>query len=229
MRSFAAIASFAALAFSAVASALPASTVLHGINLNALNVMLPDHHSDVGYASSVDDVARDYESPKGIPDVLVILVGEVVPACQDLAAKVTAEVDVQAALNLALEGFAHIKGLLTGAVADIEVIVDGDIGSAFCFEGKVLELKVVAQILADLVLAVVSSLGVAVKACAAVDVKALLAVAVDISGLLAAIIGHALQVNGGILVLLVPLIQPVVQACVALKLTAIIDVLHITF
>jgi hypothetical protein len=76
--------------------------------------------------------------------VFYILLTRVFPVAQ-----VTVEVAVEDALEIALKLVAEILALLTDALAEVKVIVKGDISTILCLEGKVLELSVFANLLAD--------------------------------------------------------------------------------
>jgi len=64
--------------------------------------------------------------------------------------QINADIDAQAALDIALKVFAQIQVLLHGAVGDIEAIVNGDINVVLYLGGKAQDVKVVAEVLAAL-------------------------------------------------------------------------------
>ncbi|KXN88514.1 hypothetical protein AN958_07283 [Leucoagaricus sp. SymC.cos] len=259
MRSFAAIATFATLAFSAVVSALPTSGVpgvtdVQGTVDKATTVIQPiaagpqargfgDLLAGLTSAGSetpttpdaetttdaVQHEARGDDYQKGIPDVIVALNDKVAPMCHDLVAKIEVGVTADVALKLALEVFAQIKVLVFGAKAEIEAIVAANVKGVLTLEGKVLDVHAIANILATLVVAICAAIEVVVKICVSIDISAFLAIVVEIAGCLAAIIAIVLKLAVGVLVDLQVLIKVVAKVIVDLKLQALISVLKLSY
>ncbi|KXN88515.1 hypothetical protein AN958_07284 [Leucoagaricus sp. SymC.cos] len=256
MRSFATIATFATLAFSAVVSALPTSGVpgvtdVQGTVDKATTVIQPiaagpqargfgdilagltgagsNTHDAETTTDAVQHEARGDDYQKGIPDVIVALNDKVAPMCHDLVAKIEVGVTADVALKLALEVFAQIKVLVFGAKAEIEAIVAANVKGVLTLEGKVLDVHAIANILATLVVAICAAIEVVVKICVSIDISAFLAIVVEIAGCLAAIIAIVLKLAVGVLVDLQVLIKVVAKVIVDLKLQALISVLKLSY
>ncbi|KAL9709577.1 hypothetical protein Ac2012v2_007316 [Leucoagaricus gongylophorus] len=238
MRSFAAVVTLAAPAFSVVTSALPSSTPYatapypssaHELDVSSIvieavvqniNVIVEDAANikiNLGGSLNVPDVASDPTTGhKGVLDVLIEVTTKVAVLVQ--AAQITPDIDAHAALDLALQVFAQIQGILKDAVVDIQAIVDGDISVSLYLGGKAQDVKVIAEVLATLLEMVVLALGLAVEVCISADISALLAVVVDIAGVLSVIIGLVVKVAADVVVELQTSIQVIVHIVVGLKL-----------
>ncbi|KAF5354202.1 hypothetical protein D9756_007025 [Leucocoprinus leucothites] len=252
MRSFAAIATFATLAFSALTSALPtpggvapgnsvtnannglipatvtaqdiANNLNHVVSGNQVNVL--SNNNEVENKRDVADTVAGLipRGGRGIPDVIVDVNAKVLVLIKDLTVKINADVDVHVALDLALKVFADIKVLIHAACVEIQAIVKADVSVALNLQGVVVDIKVFANILAQLVNAIVLAVALVVKICVSIDVSALLTIVADIVADLAIILGIVVKIAANIVVDLRVLLNVVVDLCVDLKLTALVKV-----
>ncbi|KAJ3560750.1 hypothetical protein NP233_g10629 [Leucocoprinus birnbaumii] len=244
MRSFTVLATFASLAFAAVVSALPASTIagieaippppeaapyLHYRDIDVkVNADVEVAKREPGITSfAVKHLPARNDPAPGIPDLLTQLNEKIVPLCHDLSEKVTGAADANAALQVSLDVLSQVKGLLETTKAEIEGLVANPVQTVFYLNGKLLDAHAIAQIVAVLTVSVSTVLGFVIKACISVQTSELTTLVNDIAGLLAAIIALLVKVIANLLVDLTPLIHCALDIIKDLHLTVLAQALNI--
>lgn len=243
MRSFAAIATFASLAFATVASALPARTIAGMDAIPPPPEAAPylSHRTVGGAASALEVAKRDPgattfavkhlgardEPTHGIPDVLSQLNEKIIPLCHNLSEKVTDAENTDVALHVSLDVLGQIKGLLETAKGEIETLVANPVQSIFHLNGKLLDAHAIAQIVAVLTVSVSTALGFVIKALISVQTDELTNLVTEIAAILAAIIGLVVKVVVSLLIDLIPLIHCALDIIKELKLSVLAEVLKI--
>jgi len=164
---------------------------------------------------------------RSLPDIIVELNVKIQSLCHDLSAAVSVAASASAALDVSIPILTEIKTHLVEAKAEIEVLVAAHVDGVLALKGKELTVHAIAQIYANICVAVVVVIGLVIKACAAVKTDVLVNLVVDISLALAACITLGAQLAVGLVAELRPFIECVVTIIVDLKLEALIKVFQI--
>ncbi|XP_006463656.1 hypothetical protein AGABI2DRAFT_179942 [Agaricus bisporus var. bisporus H97] len=221
MRSFAAIATIATAAFAAVASALPA---LPGATNGVTDAVIPKEAAVPAYS-----VHHEHS----VVQIIVDLTAKVQPLCDELtdfvppifaAASISGDVEVSAAVDISLDILGEIKGFIATAKADIQAAIDVN-ADLLVLNGETLAVKAVAEIVATLVIAVTTVLGLVVRVCASANVAVLVKLVADIGIELAGIISLVVRICADLVIVVKPLITVVANVIINLDLKALIQVL----
>ncbi|EKM76435.1 hypothetical protein AGABI1DRAFT_115772 [Agaricus bisporus var. burnettii JB137-S8] len=212
MRSFAAIATIATAAFAAVASALPA---LPGATNGVTDAVIPKEAAVPAYS-----VHHEHS----VVQIIVDLTAKVQPLCDELTASISGDVEVSAAVDISLDILGEIKGFIATAKADIQAAIDVN-ADLLVLNGETLAVKAVAEIVATLVIAVTTVLGLVVRVCASANVAVLVKLVADIGIELAAIISLVVRICADLVIVVKPLITVVANVIINLDLKALIQVL----
>jgi len=130
-------------------------------------------------------------------------------------------------VNVAVDLVVKIQAILSAALADLQAIVQAtvDVKVLLLSEGKLIDIQVCAQIIANVVIAIAACLKLVINACVNIDISAVLSVVAEIGGLLSSLLQIVFSVVADIDVVICGLLKVVVNVLVSVHLDVVVNLL----
>ncbi|KAF9447109.1 hypothetical protein P691DRAFT_776366 [Macrolepiota fuliginosa MF-IS2] len=177
----------------------------------------------------VDGASNSTDSVNSLPCILNGLVGKLQPLNDELNTIISSNSELSAIVIAVTPVLTEIKGHLTEAVTLVQSLASNPVDGVLTLEGQVLSLPAIAQIYATLFNVVGSVVTLVFKTVGSLQVGGVLSLVTDIVTALVSLVTFGVQIAGGLLGELVPVVQSLLSVVAGLNLPIVSQILATVF
>ncbi|KAF5381715.1 hypothetical protein D9615_005577 [Tricholomella constricta] len=196
---------------------------VHGVTIKDNEVTVIDKRTDA--AGIISGLERRHDGELlSLCEVLVDVGDKLTVVSNRLTVMVTAKVAVEVEVIVGI--VAEVKVILAGAVVQVKAIVGHPTEFVLSLGGKVLAIADVCQLLLTVLTLICAILSCVLRIVGTASVDIVLPLIASVGAVLVELLCVIFTLVDGLHIALQPLLGPVIQVCIALKLEAVVEVLN---